>query len=154
MPPLCPVLVLCTIRITKCDRVWFTPIGLCCCRVLTAWPWTALSYFSRPKHNIDGVESYICEFKYGCVGDQQAVQACLCMRTAPLWVITQPIVVISYGRFGNLWIRNSQYSCIITKQSAVLICFAAEAWNNVCFCMFGFFQVPCRLHAGSFQTAY
>jgi len=44
-------------------------------------------------------------------------------RTALFWVITQRVVIIPYRRFGTSY-RT------ITQKSAVLIYFAAEAWNH------------------------
>ena len=41
-----------------------------------------------------------------------------------VWIITQRVVVISYRRFGTTT------RCVITQKSAVLIYFAAEAWNH------------------------
>jgi len=32
---------------------------------------------------------------------------------------------------SETWIRNTTTGCVITRKSAVLICFAAEDWNHV-----------------------
>ena len=53
------------------------------------------------------------------------------MRTALFWIITQPVVAISYRRFGTTYRSDPQCSAttrrIITQKSAVLNYVASEA---------------------------
>jgi len=57
-------------------------------------------------------------------------------RTALFWVITQRVVVIlDPWRWSRQVVPKRRWGitttcCVMTQQSAVLICFAAEAWNH------------------------
>ena len=68
-------------------------------------------------------------------------------KTELFWVVTQRVELISYWRFwtpedgtvrlsenfGKKW---PLLPCVTTQKSAVLICYAAEAWSKAFPCMF------------------
>jgi len=78
----------------------------------------------------------------GCTRSYQRSWTALYLKTALFWVVTQRVVLISYRRFGTIYlssvgaidfpetpVRHHHDFCVITQKSVVLI-FAAEAWNR------------------------